>query len=261
MSFDEKELALKIALDKSGKNSMAYWYPKIEKLPIPQPLTVMTPLKVKYSQRQRNFVMHPSHFNRIKKLVSKNFKYPIFIRGDGGSGKHDWKETCYVKRPADLLQHILNVYHWHLECDVFGGMQCNYLAIREFIQMDSMFTAFFGDMPVNPEIRVFADNGKILCWHWYWVRDAIYRTSVENWKELLSEKTKEVKANGEIKTVKEYARQVAQLFSGYWSIDFCRAKSGRWYLIDMALGLSSWHKKGCHIEPEMYKKYAPGVRE
>ena len=46
--------------------------------------------------------------------------------------------------------------------------------------------------------------------------------------------------------------KIAPLFKGCWSIDFCKAKDGRWILIDMAVGIGkgfkqrgSWHPKTC----------------
>jgi len=39
------------------------------------------------------------------------------------------------------------------------------------------------------------------------------------------------------------ASKIAQVFDGYWSIDFCRARNGQWYCIDMAEGNRSWHPK------------------
>jgi len=45
----------------------------------------------------------------------------------------------------------------------------------------------------------------------------------------------------EVKLLTSYAKMVAEQFKGYWSIDFCKAKDGRWILIDMATGQKSWH--------------------
>ena len=32
---------------------------------------------------------------------------------------------------------------------------------------------------------------------------------------------------------------------GYWSVDYWKAKDGRWILIDMAEGEKSWHPSKC----------------
>ena len=49
----------------------------------------------------------------------------------------------------------------------------------------------------------------------------------------------------EIELLTEHAKQVAEKFKGFWSVDFCKAKDGRWILIDMAIGEDSWHPKDC----------------
>ena len=121
-----------------------------------------------------------------------------------------------------------------------AGEITNYSALvfREFIEMDSGYTAFNG-MPVNPERRYFIKDGKVQCRHVYWVEEAIQRPSVDNWRELSEKMNTETES--EITLLTKYAEMVAKEFDGYWSLDFCRGKDGTFYLIDMALGERSWH--------------------
>jgi len=219
----------------TDKNSMLYWYPKIKDLPIPQPRTEIIPITWRWSN---DGVEIDDESLKCIKEKAKKFKFPLFVRTDHGSGKHDWKNTCFVEKPSKLERHIKNLILWGLTVDVIG-LPCNAIALREYIQMNNLFTAFHGRMPVNPEIRFFID-GKILCWHWYWIEDAIYNASTENWKEILNECKNSI-TEEEIETLNKYAEIISKRLEGYWSVDFCQGKDGTWYLIDCALGENSWH--------------------
>jgi hypothetical protein len=115
--------------------------------------------------------------------------------------------------------------------------------------MKNLFTAFYGEMPVNPEIRFFVENGEVLCWHWYWIMKAIKEPSVSNWKEILEKEKKSVSMN-DILWLTNDAKKVAKVLDGYWSVDFCKAKNDKWHLIDCARGELSWHPEDCK-----YAKY------
>ena len=52
---------------------------------------------------------------------------------------------------------------------------------------------------------------------------------------------------------------------GYWSVDYWKAKDGRWILIDMAEGEKSWHPSKCKYsnmppEPRGETTEAEGTR-
>jgi len=179
----------------------------------------------------------------VKAVARKLGGYPLFMRTDLSSGKHSWKRTCFVENESELKDHI-----FELLCDnmMSGlvGLPFRALVFRMYIPMDTLFTAFHGDMPVNPEIRFFARDGKIECWHWYWVKDAIRHASKPDWKELLEEAEKKF-SSAELADLLKAAQTVAAEFKGYWSIDFCRAKDKTWILIDMAKGEESYHVPTC----------------
>ena len=221
-----------------NKNSMLYWYPKIKDLPIPQPKTEIIPIKISWSDDGNSIGIDDESFELVKKKA-KDFKFPLFVRTDHGSGKHHWKETCFVEKPSRLREHIGNLISWSLIADIIG-LPCNAIVLREYIQMNNLFTAFWGRMPVNPEIRFFVQDGEVLCWHWYWIEDSIRFPSVENWREILN-KCKNSIREEEIETLTEYSELVGKRLEGYWSVDFCQAKDGTWYFIDCALGEDSWH--------------------
>ncbi len=218
-------------------NSMNYWYPKIKSL-VPTPKTEIIPIKWSYGKNEEVIIIEEKYLKEIEE-ASKQFTFPIFIRGCNGSGKHDWKDTCYVKEFKDLRDHVKNIIYWSSSCDVFGGIPCNFIVLREFVEMDSKFTAFWNEMPVNSERRYFVKDGKLVCHHPYWIEDAIKNPSIENWKELLKDMNKESK--DEVETLTILAESIAKVVEGYWSIDFCKSKEGMWFMIDMAKGEDSWH--------------------
>ena len=231
---------------------MLIWYPKIKDLPIPQPKTEV----YIFPEEDLNFIYHENfklNMEEINKVANK-IGYPLFVRTDLASGKHYWKQSCYVEKEEDLKKHIIEVLEFNLTADILG-LNFKALFFREFIPMDSKFLAFFGDMPVNPERRYFIKDKKIQCHHPYWIEEAIEKGTDANklpvnWNEISKEMNKETKE--EINLLSGYAKQIAEIFDGYWSIDFCKAKDGEWYLIDMATGESSWHEKECphYLKPK-----------
>ncbi len=109
--------------------------------------------------------------------------------------------------------------------------------------MDSKYTAFWGEMPVNPERRYFIEDGRVLCHHPYWIKEAIHKPSVENWESLSDEMNQE--PDGEVGLLTNLAEIIGQKVGGFWSVDFCKAKNGGWFFIDMAMGENSWHPEDC----------------
>jgi len=178
----------------------------------------------------------------IKNVINQEFKLPIFMRTDYYSGKHNWNRTCYVDNLSKLPGNLSELVVESQMADLIG-LPLNAVIIREFIPMDSKFTAFFGEMPVNPERRYFIRDRKVLCHHPYWVKEAIQKGTSkqlpENWENIVDEINTE--GTEEIKVLTGYSEKVAGVLDGFWSVDFCRVKDGRWILIDCADGDRSWH--------------------
>ena len=230
-------------------DSFLFWYPKIRNLDIPQPKTETILLR----KKQLNLLYEgvPKALTRkVEKIITQKFKLPVFIRTDLASAKHSWEKSCFYDGTNPLWKHISEIVTFNLCADVMG-LPFRALVVREFIPMDSRFTAFRGNMPVNPERRYFINKGKVLCHHPYWIEDAIRLGAepglVETWRirGLLQEVNRET--TEEIRLLTGYAEELAEIFSGYWSVDFCKAKDRRWILIDMATGEKSWHPK-CKLD-------------
>ena len=226
------------------------WYPKIKSLGIPTPRTEIIRLtdEEKKGYKEGDSCRTERLASEIEKLVPNRFGYPVFIRTDHFSGKHQWENTCFIKSPKNLKRQLFELITESRCCDFFG-LPIEAICVREFIEMKTLFTAFSGNMPVNPEIRFFFKDGEVLCWHWYWVEEAIEKGTPKDklpvfWKDDLR-KTKESISGNEILWLTNDVRKVAIHFKGFWSVDFCKAKDNKWILIDMAEGHKSWHPSDC----------------
>jgi len=240
-------------MEEMKKSSMLFWYPKIMGLDIPQPKTEIVKINNDIiNVCDGDFSSLEPYMKEINEKC-KIIKYPLFMRTDHLSGKHQWKNTCFVENKENLKGNISRLVEDSFIADIVG-LPVYALVFREYILMKELFTAFYGDMPVNPEIRFFVKDGEILCKHWYWCNEAIVNPSVDNWKKLMDKEKDEI-TEKEKQLLKGHALKVAEQFEGYWSVDFCKAKDGTWYLIDCAVGSASWHPKDCIN----YKKLHVGI--
>jgi len=235
------------------KSSMFYWYPKIKYLDIPQPKTEMYRFNEgEFKILQREEGIPKSIFENILPLTEK-IGFPLFMRTDNSSCKHGWKKTCYVPSIDKLDNHIMELLTnsamqgWMSYCD-------KGLALRKYVPLITKFTAFYGEFPVNKERRYFIKDGRLQCRHPYWYPDAIENPSVVNWSALLDGLNRETPQ--EVLLLTKYAQKVADIFDGYWSVDFAKGKNGKWYLIDMAEGEKSFHWLECkYCTQKMREQY------
>lgn len=214
-----------------NKNSLLYWWPKIKDLDIPVPKTAITSLEVD-AVRQAAFELG----------------YPVFIRTDLCSGKHDWKNSCYVDRESKIEANLEKVIESNLRWRMLG-IEPRAVCVREFLCLETAFLAFIGDMPVNKERRYFIENGKVICSHPYWPR-TVFNNHPARMVADLDWETKLEAANLWDATeviLQEYAVKVSKVIDGFWSIDFAKSVDGIWYLLDMALGENSYHWPDCRI--------------
>ena len=236
------------------ENSLLYWYPKVKDL-IPTPRTEIVRLndreKEAYYKCIEDFVKLPKLYARTMDLIEDKFKLPVFLRTDEFSNKHFWERSCFLNDLNKLNENLNEIIFASMTVNFIGALPIEAIVVREYIEMDSHFKAFVGNMPVNPERRYFIDNGKIQCHHPYWIEDSI-RQGVNplpgNWKDLLKEANTE--SSDEINLLSNWAGNIAKVFPGYWSIDFCKARKGNWYMIDMADGEKSWHPYYCEYSNE-----------
>ena len=234
------------------KNSLLIWYPKIKDLDIPQPRTEVVTLTKEELKVMCNEQLPMTVAERVEAVIKAKFKLPVFLRTDLISGKHGWDKTCYYDGTGKLWKQLLNILVDNLLADKFT-FTC--FVIREYIPMASAFTAFYGNMPVNPERRYFIKGGAIKCHHPYWIKDSILpnfkKALPDDWPELLEQMNNDTPRDVSVLTWD--ALKVADKFKGHWSVDFCKAANGRWILIDMATAKDSWHPEECKFNVDKEK--------
>lgn len=239
------------------KTSMCYWYPKTRVLLVPQPRTLMIVLNAE----EANVVLRAGFREGLPKKETKIFKkvtraieecarsigYPIFLRSDLVSAKHDYKDTCFVPSIRAIPDHLVAIAECHHTAEICG-LPLKGLAVREFIPLASTFTSHWGEMPIAPERRYFIRDGEVECRHPYWPEEAIIpnATTPDDWLEKLREMNTTRK--GEEKLLTKHALRIAKILSGYWSLDFALSKDRGWFFIDAAEGEKSFHPD-CSVSP------------
>lgn len=225
----------KISLNKS---SMLYWWPRVQDLKIPMPKTIIAKQQdmLEWIEVLDGLNIVDETWNHIENKADE-IGYPLFMRTDLSSFKHQYKETCFVTKKEDITRNILYLIDSSFARDI--GLEA--IVLREFLDLVAPFKAFMG-LPIAKERRYFAEDGRVFIHHPYWPEDAIrfYRQTVEpdNWQELLADINKE--HADEIELLTSYAEQISTRLEGQWSIDFAQAKDGTWYFIDAAEAMKSW---------------------
>ena len=228
-------------MDVHDRNSLLYWSPKVKNL-APVPETVWVEIEDRVVEWLDKGI--PEDFINKLKERAKEIGYPLFMRTDQFSGKHSYKNTCYVKSEDNLRRNLFRLIEEN-ECASVVGLPVNAIVLRKFIELDWRFHAFSG-LPIAVEVRYFIRDNDVQCWHFYWPEDAIRFVEEDvDWRSELHNMVVEAELDVDIHM--KYAKRVAREIDGYWSIDFARAKSGEWYLIDMAIGEESYHPSECEF--------------
>lgn len=230
-----------------NKTSLLYWFPKVIDLGIPVPRTVIMPVDARMILGALEGETLTPEFLQEFRTTANKIGFPLFLRTDLQSGKHGWNGTCYVSDTNHLQSNLLGVAEENEMGACMFGPHYTALVFREFLELETSFIAFYGNMPINKERRYFICDGEILCHHAYWPSEAIEgHTEDANWKTKLAALNEE--SPEEIKFLSDYALRVMTVLPEFWSVDFAKARNGNWYLIDMALGKESYHWRGCPNE-------------
>lgn len=219
-----------------SQNSMLYWWPLIKDLPIPKPWTILVEASWKVWVGLLDGKPLPDAV--VAELLSASTKtgFPLFMRTDLASAKHDYKWTCYVPDASHLFKNLGAL----IDCTVAQDLTPSAIALRRYIPLASTFTAWRG-LPIARERRYFIKDGQVQCHHPYWPADAVAkgRPTVQHWQEELARLNYE--DSSEVDRLTSCTTWVGQVVAGYWSVDFAYGQNGEWYLIDMAEGERSWH--------------------
>lgn len=245
MVTGKTELDYKQRVQLGKDSSMLIWYPKIKDLPIPQIKTeiVNTGHKPLYDW-VREIEYLPEHlWDQMYQAMDKIGTFPMFMRSDQASGKHNWKRTCYLPSKEDLKQHLYELIEENEIQNMIGELRYEAIVFRELLDLETGFTCFYGDFPVNKEVRCFIKDGKIESIRNYWVHEAIKEGHPKDtdWQIKLT-KLKDYTVK-DIEEIKSQLEEVCKVFKEYWSVDFAKSKDGIWYLIDCARGEVSYQSQ------------------
>lgn len=222
---------------------MLYWWPRVCGLGVPAPGTKV----LEFGSRRLAGLCCPENeedaasARRVIEAVkeaARGFGYPVFIRTDHASGKHNWENACYVASEEDLPRCLGGL----IEANELADLTPEAIVVRRYIPLESAFVAFWGNMPVAKERRYFVRDGKVVCHHPYWPEDAVRfppGREPEGWREKLAALNEETPE--EIELLSGCAARLGAALPGYWSLDFAKGRDGVWYFIDAARGELSWH--------------------
>jgi len=217
------------------------------------PATVIVPVSDRLDELVLDLHVSEELVEQVHHAAQEVGGYPIFLRTDQASGKHGWEKTCFVPDADSLPEHIRAVVEENILAGILG-LQFTALVVREFLELDTRFTAFRGHMPIARERRYFVREGHVECHHAYWVERAVWRGMYASgipestWRPLLADLNRETP--DEVQVLTEYAECAGQALGGYWSVDFAMTRKGVWYLIDMARGEVSYHPEECPYSQE-----------
>ena len=204
---------------------MAYWFPRVADLPVPPTVFVALPTIVSSKWDARGV---PTWYIEQVARAARFTKYPLFMRTDYASGKHRWREACYVPDEESLGRHIIAILEEN-ESDESTGTPykwpSEWLVLRDYIPMETIFEAFSGRMPINHEHRYFIEDGVVQCGHPYWPPAAFKREEVglaprklpTDWRARLSAVS--LCEHAENRAVRS---TVASRFDGWWSSTLAR---------------------------------------
>lgn len=245
-------------------NCLSYWFPKIVGIPgIKTPRTEIVRTKLPLYSLLDGKDPEPTDgetwhglLDSLSEAVKSVGGAPAFMRTGQGSGKHEWRDTCFLKDATreTIGQHVCQLVEWSELVDMFG-LPYDVWVIRELLPTRPAFTAF-KDMPIVKERRYFIQDGRTVCRHPYWPAEAFserYSRAPDGWREQLDAMNNETM--GEWAELTELSDRVGAAIGGDWSIDWLWTDRG-WYLTDMATAGDSFHWAGC-AKAELFKRSDP----
>lgn len=178
----------------------------------------------------------------IHKAVLDLGGYPCFLRTGHTSGKHSWKDTCFLQKEEDITSHVMNLVEYSAMASLLG-FPADVWVVREFLPCSNMATAFHGEMPVTKEVRVFIKNGAIEKIQPYWPPDSL-QGQMRGYGDLNIAGSDFY--NLELTPISYFDLNILlplisallPAFPEYWSVDFLKTEDPNrpWVLIDMAQG-------------------------
>lgn len=225
-----------------NKTCLSYWFPKIMGLvPVPRTEIVYTNIDfwvIDDGKRPEGLDELLDCLKRSIGIIKSegDTSDPVFLRTGYTSGKHRWKDTCFLADETKLEEHVVEIAYFSMLAD-FRGLDTSVWAVREFLKCPVMFecNAYRG-MPVTPERRYFVDGPDVLYSIPYWPEDSLLEGSPNDpdWREKLSV----IQAEFPQEAI-EMSRKCGAACGGKWSVDVLLTNNGP-VVTDMAEAEKSW---------------------
>lgn len=225
---------------REDRNCLSYWFPALLGAGIPVPRTTMitTALPLDLMLDGEHI---PGFDDFLAGLIiaARNLGGPpVFLRTGHTSGKHQWRETCYVAEVGTLASHVYRLVEHSALADIMG-LPTEVWAVREFLSTVPAFHAFEG-LPITRERRYFVRDGAVEDHGAYWPADAVEHTAdVADWLGRLAAINDEPAS--EVAELSALSAKVGRVLPGYWSVDWLHTTDRGWVCTDMAEGDRSWH--------------------
>jgi hypothetical protein len=237
-----------------NRNCLSFWFPKLQAagLPVPRTEIVFTGVDLVPLCDGQTPDGWEEFVALLRTAADTIGPPPWFLRTGQGSGKHNWRNTCFVRDAAELRFHVTALVEWSHIVD-FLGLPHNVWCVREMLPVDPVAVLpAYGDMPLVKEVRAFVEGGRVVCDHPYWPARAVLEGFGLRGRETLTpdEQKRVLDAIDQITIVPEtwrpLAERVAEVFAGdgSWSVDLLATRNG-WFVTDMAAAARSFHWDGC----------------
>jgi len=232
-----------------NRTRLSWWFPKLPPH-IPTPETIIIP----YTGIDLTYILDkqiPPHFARLCVEIENAGEllgWPLFLRTDYLSGKHNWKDTCHVPNPESVAKRVTRLVEESAMADMMGFPTDQWIA-RKLIPTKPAFHAFHGHMPIVKERRYFVQDDQVVCHHPYWPSEAFIdkQISITHWPHHLF--AMNVEPDYEVRWLSKFSSEVGAALGGAWSIDWLWSEEERmWYLTDMADAEQSYHWPECRIK-------------
>jgi hypothetical protein len=233
-----------------AESCFSKWYPTIENmLGIKTPLTWWTKtdlplMQIPYGERVDGFDEFCQELSRRAAEIGT----PCFLRTGQTSGKHQWRDTCYLASSdvETVGHHVCRLLDHSAVVDFFFGLPVDVWVLRKMLKATPVFHAeVFGGMPVTREFRLFVNNGRVVHFQPYWPAGAF--SSMEDhskYDELPADWAQKLALMNEIGEIERSVLECLSVYvgkeiGGFWSIDWLWAEND-WWLTDMAQGQVSY---------------------
>jgi hypothetical protein len=235
------------------RTALSFWFPKIEAAGLPVPRTKIFKMPTDAQEVILNAFDGKTDngtalidFARWVAAEAAELGFPLFLRTDHTSGKHGWRDTCFVPGPDALPKHMFGIAEYSELASIMGMPWDTWVAREMLPTIPFGVCPHYGDMPICREFRFFVDGDEIICQHPYWPANALERGGVRlNAHDF--HKLSTVRDTGEMQVVSDLARRAGAACGGAWSVDILETKRG-WFVTDMAEAHKSFHWPDCPQE-------------